>query len=88
MSIHNLRRKWHEPKHFIKEYNSATVVESSLFNLLPFIVSKTSEDTTHWSPAQDRLLSAYSQSFLLSTFLGVFIVNVSRPLLVLGDKYM
>ena len=27
-SIHNPRRKWHEPKHFMKEYNSTTVLWS------------------------------------------------------------
>ena len=31
MSVHNPRRNSHEPKHFIKEYNSATVVESAVF---------------------------------------------------------
>ena len=31
ISIHNPQRNWHEPKHFMKEYNSATVVESTFF---------------------------------------------------------
>ena len=47
-----------------------------------------SEDTTRGSPAQDPLLSPYSQSILLFNFLGVFLVNVPLPLLVLSDKYM
>ena len=30
MSIQNPRKNWHEPKHFMNEYNSATVVESTV----------------------------------------------------------
>ena len=30
MSIHNPRKNWHETKHFMNEYNSATVVESTV----------------------------------------------------------
>ena len=31
MSIHNPQRNWHELKHFMKEYSSATAVESTVF---------------------------------------------------------
>ena len=30
ISIHNPRRNWHEPKHLMKFYSSATVVESTI----------------------------------------------------------
>ena len=32
-SIYIPRRNWHEPKHFMKEYSSATAVESTVFFL-------------------------------------------------------
>ena len=42
-SIHNPRRNWHEPKHFMKECSSATVVESTiLFYPLAFKINQTS----------------------------------------------
>ena len=31
MSIHDPRINWHEPKHFMKEYSSATIVEGTVF---------------------------------------------------------
>ena len=30
MSIHNPRRNWHDPEHFMNKYSSATVVESTI----------------------------------------------------------
>ena len=34
IAIDNPRRNWHEPKHFMKEFNSATEVESTVFFLM------------------------------------------------------
>ena len=47
MYIHNPLRNWHEPKHFIKEYSSATVVDRTAFFIfqlsqsirLPYVIS-------------------------------------------------
>ena len=36
MSIHNPRKNWHETKHFMNEYNSATVVESTVLLIFDF----------------------------------------------------
>ena len=42
MSIHNPRRNWHETKHFMNEYNAATVVESTaLLIFWHFVVNNT-----------------------------------------------
>ena len=53
MSIHNPRKNWHETKHFMNEYNSVTVVESTVLNLLTIVV----RNTTIWNSILRGMLS-------------------------------
>ena len=54
MSIHNPRKNWHETKHFMNEYNSATVVESTALLIFWLFVV---HNTTIWNSILRGMLS-------------------------------
>ena len=55
-SIHNPRKDWNEPKHFMNEHNSETVVESEvLLTFFTFVLIKTS----FWHSILEGMLSQF-----------------------------
>ena len=74
MSIHNPWRNWHEPQHFMNKYNSATVVESTVF--LIFWHSWSIRLRYDIPSFDDRLCDSAKKHCHASLWRSIFVISV------------